>query len=394
MKILAIPLLVMSSIGVAASLPGKFSGEASAENRLFTSEGSYGNDSLGDLSILFKPEYSLNWDQDRKVISISPYVRISQQDSERSHIDLREFSFVSSWKYLELRIGVSKVFWGVTESQHLVDIINQTDWVENPDGEQKLGQPMINPTLVTNKGNFSLFILPYFRERTFAGEEGRYRGSLLVDAEKTQYIHKDAEKHIDYAIRWSSTWRDMEWAVSYFDGTDREPTFDIDSVTGFLVPVYGQLKQWGLEYQYIYEELLTKAEIVHRDSKYYKGYVASTIGFEYTFSNIAKGKDVGILYEWLYDQRDRNAPTGLNDASFFGSRIAWNDEKSTQLLAGAVVDHETTQLMLFRLEFSRRINSVFSWGLEANVIAEPIKSSLFQQFRSDDYVQLKFSYFL
>ena len=38
-----------------------------------------------------------------------------------------------------LSIGLGKVFWGVTEFNHLVDVINQTDLVEGIDGEAKLG---------------------------------------------------------------------------------------------------------------------------------------------------------------------------------------------------------------------------------------------------------------
>jgi len=54
-------------------------------------------------------------------------------------------------------------FWGVTEFQHLVDIINQTDLVENIDTEDKLGQPMINLALINDWGTVDLFIMPYFR---------------------------------------------------------------------------------------------------------------------------------------------------------------------------------------------------------------------------------------
>ena len=50
---------------------------------------------------------------------------------------------ISSENY-ETKIGVRKDFWGVTETVHRVDILNQTDSVDGFDGEDKLGQPMIN----------------------------------------------------------------------------------------------------------------------------------------------------------------------------------------------------------------------------------------------------------
>ncbi|MDD7885073.1 hypothetical protein [Flavivirga sp. 57AJ16] len=44
----------------------------------------------------------------------------------------------------------------MTESNHLVDIINQTDAVETFDGEEKLGQPMVQLSWGTD--NIILFM--------------------------------------------------------------------------------------------------------------------------------------------------------------------------------------------------------------------------------------------
>ena len=93
-------------------------------------------------------------------------------DSERTHFDIRELFGLWVFERWELGVGIRKVFWGVTESQHLVDIINQTDLVDSIDGEEKLGQPMVNVSIPHEWGTVDLFILPYFRERTFPGRDG------------------------------------------------------------------------------------------------------------------------------------------------------------------------------------------------------------------------------
>ena len=59
---------------------------------------------------------------------------------------------------------------GVTESRHLVDVLNQVDGVEDIDEEDRLGQPMINISTQRDWGSVDLFVLPGFRERTFAGQ--------------------------------------------------------------------------------------------------------------------------------------------------------------------------------------------------------------------------------
>lgn len=391
MNILVLLLLLLPSLVMANDFPGQFSGEVTLEHRYFSNEGEYGNNDQHHSALLVQPEYSYSWDNDRKVFSIVPFARIDRVDAERTHYDIRELSFVSAWSNVELRFGISKVFWGVTESQHLIDVINQIDFVENPDGEQKLGQPMINPTLVTDAGNLSVFILPYFREQTFAGKDGRYRGVLVIDTDEAEYTHKDEHQHADYAVRWSTNWHDLDWAVSYFSGTDRDPYLRINAANNTLIPVYGQSKQVGLEMQYIYKDLLVKAELLRKDPAFSGLYSAATTGFEYTFTNIANGMDIGLLYEWLYDSRDALTPSGMQDASFIGSRLAFNNEASTELLVGVIFDNATTDMSLFRVEASHRLVQSFSLGVEVNVIGDPPINSLLHQFRADDYIQFTLS---
>jgi hypothetical protein len=64
----------------------------------------------------------------------------------------------------KILLGANKVFWGVTESRHLVDIINQTDLVEDIDEEQNLGQPMVNLLLQRDWGQLDFYLKPWFRE--------------------------------------------------------------------------------------------------------------------------------------------------------------------------------------------------------------------------------------
>lgn len=391
MKTLTILLIFFSSFVFANDFPGKLSGEVTAEYRYYPVEGKYGNTQEHYGSITIRPEYSLSWNNDRNVISIVPFARLDQRDSDRSHYDIRELSLVSSWSFLELRIGISKVFWGVTESQHLVDVVNQTDFVENPDQEHKLGQPMINPVLVTPSGNVEFYILPYFRERTFAGVNGRFRGSVLVDTQHAEFTAEREKQHIDYALRWSADWHNLEWAASYFTGTDRDPFLRFDASTNSLIPVYGQSRQLGLELQYIYKDLLTKAEFLRKNSFANGLYSAATVGFEYTFPNFTNALDIGLLYEWLYDSRDQTSPTAMYDASFFGSRLALNDEASTQVLAGAIFSNDTADLNIFQFEASRRIGQSLSLGIEVHIIGNVPENSMLYQFRSDDYFQTTLS---
>ena len=385
--------LFLSPLLVAVDRGGEFSGELSFEARSYLERGAYGNTVLGDFSIILQPEYAVAWEEDRKVVSFEPFIRFSSLDDERTHGDIRELSFVGSWDLFELRIGISKVFWGVTESQHLVDVINQTDLVESPDGEDKLGQPMVNFVYVNEYGNFEFFILPYFRERTFSGYDGRFRTNLVVDGESPIYLHGDEESHIDGAIRWSHYLGGLDWAISYFEGTDREPTLKANLIGTKLVPVYGQSKQASLELQYVVGDWLLKSEVLSKDSDQNGNYWAMVAGFEYTFANYYQGMDVGVLYEYLYDDRGESSGSGLDDASFVGSRIALNDEKSLEFLVGGIVEHETGKLSNAFIESSRRINENWKWTIEGSFFAKPKSGSFLEKIKRDDYLQGSLSYF-
>lgn len=378
---------------VTTAVCGEFSGELSFETRGYFHEGAHENSDRVDLSIILQPEYVIAWDEDRKVFTFEPFVRYSSLDKERSHVDIRELSFLGSWELIELRVGISKVFWGVTESQHLVDVINQTDLVESPDGEDKLGQPMINIAYVNEFGNFEIFLLPYFRERTFSGIDGRFRGSPVVNMETASYLSGSGNNHLDAAFRWSHYIDELDWALSYFEGTDREPRLYKNADGTALEPVYGLARQASLEVQYTISDWLLKAEVLSRHSDLHGNYWASVTGFEYTFANVHRGMDVGFLYEYLYDDRKELAGSGLDNATFLGSRVALNDENGFELLVGSIIDHQTGRMNNAFLESTRRINENWKWTLESNFLVSPRSGSFLEQVKRDDYLQASLSFF-
>ena len=184
--------LIALAMGFSGSALADFkdisiSGSAGVENRYYIQDAAYTGQPRSQASVFLEPEMYTEWNDRVDSILFKPFVRLDQQDSNRTHVDLRELMWLHAADNWETRVGVSKVFWGQTESVHLVDIINQTDAVENIDGEDKLGQPMINLNVFGDYGTISGFILPYFRERTFPGEEGRLRPPLPIEEDNALY---------------------------------------------------------------------------------------------------------------------------------------------------------------------------------------------------------------
>jgi hypothetical protein len=378
-------LLLIPSLIWGAEWSGYLEGQA----RYFSQTAIDGDQSDGILSLAAQPEYFRSWGEGNQSLLFIPFARLDSQDEERSHVDIRELIWIYAGDGFETRVGVGKVFWGVTEALHLVDIINQTDLVENPDGEQKLGQPMIKLSLERKWGFLDFYLLPGFRERTFAGEEGRLRTHPRVDTDLAGYESDREHRHIDLALRWSHTIGDWDFALSHFSGTGRDPLFIPrlnDAGEPVLAPYYELIKQSSLDLQATKGEWLWKLEAIHRNADS-GSYNAATGGFEYTLVGIRDSvMDLGLLAEYLYDDRDELATTPFENDLFLAIRLSANDIAGSELLAGVIRDLDTGASM-FNLEASRRIGNSWKASLQARLWSNiPREDPLFF-YRHDDYLE-------
>jgi hypothetical protein len=296
----------------------------------------------------------------------------------------------------ELRVGIGKVFWGVTEFVHLVDIINQTDLVENIDGEDKLGQPMVHFSYPGDWGVLDFFLLPYFRERTYPGKEGRLRLPVKVDADNPEYESGAEENHLDLALRYSQTfgWGDM--GIYYFRGTSREPILSPalnNKGKPVLRPFYDQIDQVGLDLQLVSGNWLWKLESLYRDGTD-DSFWAATGGFEYTFVSIADTMiDLGFITEYAYDDREADATTPFQNDLLFGLRLGVNDAASTELLTGISFDLDHSGSVL-RIEASRRLTDNLKLFLEAWSFFDLEESQTYlYSIRDDDFARLQLFYY-
>mgnify|MGYP003525470715 CR=1 FL=1 len=385
-------LLFMNSAAVRA---GEWSGQVGGEYRGFFETPLFPEQHDSYLSAFAQPEYRHVWDNDKQRIAFVAFGRVSQYDEARTHADIRELNWQKSGDGYEWRVGIHKIFWGVTESQHLVDIINQTDLVENPDGEDKLGQPMINLTLVRECGTLDFFVLTGFRERTFPGREGRLRTALPVDTEQAVYESDRGQWRTDYALRWHKSLGGWEVGLAHFSGTSREPRL-LPGVGGdgapALIPHYDVIDQSSLDVQMTQGAWLWKLETIRRAGQG-SAYAALTAGFEYTVSGVLdSGIDLGLLAEYLYDDRGINATTTFQDDIFAGVRLSFNDVASAEVLFGIYADRDS-DAHIVNLEASRRLGKSTRLTLEARWFSDIPATDLLYSQRRDDYAQLELAYY-
>jgi hypothetical protein len=370
---------------------GEWTGYVAGEMRLFPESAAAPGQKSGQLSISIQPEYFKAWDDGKQNFTFVPFLRLDSMDPKRTHWDIRELTWIKAEESWEIRAGVRKLFWGVTESQHLVDIINQTDSVESVDGEEKLGQPMLNVSLIKDIGIFDFFLLPYFRERTYPGRDGRLRNSLRVDGDQAQYESSAKEYHMDWAARWFHTLGDWDVGLSHFSGTSRSPSLSQGTDSGgnsVMIPYYPQLNQTGLDIQATKEAWLWKLEAISSQSQGER-HAAATGGFEYTFVGVMDSDaDMGLISEYLYDSRGEAAPTSMEGDIMVGVRLALNDEDSTDILVGSIIDINQQNFSV-SLEGSRRVMDDWKLSMEGRMLFNTPKADPIYSIRRDSFFQIE-----
>ena len=389
--------LVCASASGISLAQTDLAGYVSIEPRIFLDPPTFSGQTDDGLSpsAVVAPEYRHEWNHSNDRLTVIPFLRLDADDDERAHFDIREASWqhlAGPWTY---RLGIGRVFWGVTESRHLVDIVNQTDQVEDIDQEDKLGQPMINVERFSDFGTFSMFLLPGFRERIFPADDGRLRGPLPIDTHRAVYESGRKNRRTDIALRWEQTLNDWDIGVSGFHGNGREPKLVPQEVTTgrqILVPHYDVVSQLGLDIQYTRGPWLVKLEAIRRSGQG-RAFAAFTTGFEYTLYALRNtNKDLGLLIERLYDGRDARAPvTALADDIFLGTRLALNDVNDTMLLIGAIVDRDDHGVASF-VEGRRRVWE--RWRLELELrLLDNVESEELRGFKNDSFLTVRMARF-
>lgn len=343
-------------------------------------------------SVALSAEWAWQSDDRSQLWVLQPYLRWDQRDSERNLLDLRQ----AYWQYIadgfDIKAGVDIVFWGVTESQHLVDVINQTDTVASVDGETKLGQPMLNWNLYGAGGSLSLYVLPYFRERPQAGPDGRLRPALLVDSNNPLYGSGQQEKNLDVALRYSQQFGSLDLGLSYFAGNNREPLYNL-TAEGKLQPLYLQMQQLGVDSLWISGSWLWKLETIYRKTRQ-QDFVAATAGFEYTWVGLFDSNgDLGWIAEYQYDSRGTHASVpGQNDV-FIGGRFVANDAAGSEILLGLLQDLDHISSQSGKLEASTRLSNSLRLRLDAWFFRSEQMSDPLYSIRQDDFIQLSLDYY-
>ena len=390
-------LLLFSSFAISENWD--VSGHIGVESRYFLDAPLYDNQ-IDVIQLSASGELNLNVKLRDNYFSFSTFTRVDSQDSERTHIDIREAYWKRSFDKIDVLAGINTEFWGVAESQHLINIINTSDQLENLDQENFLGQPMVKVTLNEDIGQFSLFVLPYFRPLRFSESKARLRTQLSVRNDNDLYLGNAKEDYISSALRYSHYWGDWDIGLHYFHGIERDninlqpsdfhelplPNGSTQRVPTKLSPLYEVIDQVGIDLQLTTDAWLIKLEALHRNPEISDTYFSMVSGFEYSlYQLLDTKKDLGLLAEYSYSERKNIL---LEDDIFLGLRLTWNDVNDASLLMGVIVDVNDNSTSL-RLEAERRLGDSCKLDIEVQTFFNTAENNPLYQLRNDDFIALR-----
>lgn len=354
--------------------------------------------SQGQSSLALELEIYTDWNDGKDQLIFEPFIRLDSVDDERTHADIRQLLWTHLDQNWEFAAGIGVVFWGVTESQHLVDIVNQTDSVENIDGEDKLGQALIRYSYFSDYGNVDAFLLPTFRTRAFNGVDSRLSSGIEINNDQELYESDAGQEHLDFALRYSHTVGDWGVGLSWFSGTSREALISsrfFDPVTSSITPFYPQIDQFGADIQVTTDAWLFKFEAIQRNhsAPFIDDFAATTFGVEYTFYGVLGSVyDIGALAEYSWDERGQQASSLFQNDVFIGARLVFNDISDSELLLGMSNDLDNTDSRALFIEGSTRINSHLTTEIELRYFESDSPEDLLFVLRDDSFIQFNIEY--
>jgi hypothetical protein len=153
-----------------------------------------------------------------------------------------------------------------------------------------------------------------------------------------------------------------------------------------LIPIYDLIDQSGIDVQATTGGWLWKLEVVSVDAAGGR-YTAAAGGYEYTFGAIfGTAADLGVLTEYLFDDRGKTRAGPFDNDLFAGARLAFNNISGTAVLVGTItdLDNGTNSILV---EASSRLRDGLTLEIEARASVGADAADPLYAFRRDPYVQ-------
>ena len=312
--------------------------------REFHKEEAYPNQK-NTYSSYFKSEIYLGITEQINFIS-EPYYRYDHNDKERTLFNFKENYLIYFKENSEFKLGIAEIFWGVTESKNLVDVINIYDGTDG-DQKAKLGQSMLSYSTYSERaGIFDFYYLPFFSKEPQIGESGRLRLSKPIENYNTIYAGGAGDKVPSWAFKWEKNIGMSDFSIQAFRGNSRENSTIplIEGTTLKYFAGYERISQIGTYMQTISGPYIFKVEAIRRNGQknannIRENYYSYTLGTEYLINRLfEKVWDLSLFIEYSNDDRGNDSIDIMQNDIFIAGQFLFNDVSGTELLIGSTLD--------------------------------------------------------
>ncbi|MCO6430977.1 MAG: hypothetical protein J5J00_08960 [Deltaproteobacteria bacterium] len=333
--------LLQLLISINSAFAIDLSESAGPEFRYFPSHSATENTHHSNFSFYLEPNFRYK-PSNESIVEVQPFGRFDEHDEHRTHGDLREAYYEQRFDKFRVKIGVSRENWGVASSYHVIHIINQTDLIEHPVYQRMLGQPMVNLNYGGAEHEAQLFLLPWFRERPFAGKDARIRLTPRVDNSRPIFESDAENERLDLAARYRLETEPLKMGIYHFWGTSRDPSPVLGSTADgeqVILPYYPTIRQAGLDAKAkIASSWYPKIEWIHRKGQG-PSFNALIGGIEYLWSDFKNtGADLLLIAEYHYGDNGSLVVSPFDNDWFAGFILSLNDDRNTQIILGDVFD--------------------------------------------------------
>lgn len=349
--------------------------------RYFTESPLYEGQFNSYFSSVFKPQLFIESKNRKHQLHFMGFVRINQHDKNQTRADLRDFYGKLNLKRIELNAGIKTVSWGKTESNHLVDIINQYDLLEGRSLEHKLGQPMVQLVHTSKWFNLDFITTTYHRELKFPGPRGRLQPGFIF--EEAVYEKTNGKYIPDFGLRITKSSGNFDFGISNFYGTNRLPNFEFENEKVTLI--YQEINQLGMEFQWITGPIIWKGEYIHLTHKQ-NTINAFTIGGEYNLL-FNSGPELKWIAEYTYDERGQKQINGINNDLFYGINLSLNDRQTSILFLGGYYDFDFGSVLM-QAKAERRFAKNWKIALSYSGISNTEPEDFYHLIRKDSFLEV------
>ncbi len=339
----------------------------------------------------------------------------TDKQTHRSFLRIDELYAEYDFEDDQIFFGKNIRFWGALEVRNITDNFNNDELRGDPFYKDKLGSWNTSYSHFTDNGEFSIIVklyeqaremsafpyvyyyfpstvgsVPLLYDNSLISEEGNTRPSVYLKYSAST----ESEYPIDYSFIYENGYDSQRYYTQKIDPASSSVSIQENAylVNKFLTCNTMVVNSTLIKLEAVYADVINNKDI--------SDYIHLGLGVEHTLTRVYKEADLGLISEYYSyttlenDKRDDLELFELfqNDL-FLGARYTLNDQESTTLVGGMILDLDYDE-QVYYLEYETRLADIIKVNFDYRYIS-PSKDSItaFHLMGVHERLSLKLGYY-